>query len=333
MVTLKTIDAHAEGGPLRLIVDGFPAPHGRTMHEKVEWVRRHADRLRRILMLEPRGHADMCGAVLTEPVSPGSHAGLIFMNTGGYTPMSGHGVIAATTIALERRLLVAGGDGVTVSYDTPSGTVRAKAVVTPGNDVAVERVAFSNVPSFVVQGGVPVKVGIRQIRVDVAFGGAFYAIVDAESLGLAVDAAHLPGLRRAGIDVRRAVDAALTVAHPTEAHIQGIFGTIFTAPPRSERADLRNVTVFADAQVDRSPGGTGTAAVMAVLDAMGLMADDRPFVHEGVLDTRLRARVVSRTTVGEHDALVAEIEGSAWITGDHTFSANDDDPLREGFRL
>src|SRR5215212_7365476 len=135
MLTVKTIDAHAAGEPLRLIVDGFPSPHGKTMLEKREWVRRHADHLRRALMLEPRGHADMYGAILTEPVSPGSHAGVLFMHNAGYGTMCGHGIIAVTTIALERGLLMSGGDGRTIVYDTPAGTIRATATLAPGDSL------------------------------------------------------------------------------------------------------------------------------------------------------------------------------------------------------
>src|SRR5204862_2997088 len=132
MITLKTIDAHAAGEPLRLIVDGFPAPRGRSMLEKREWVRANADHLRRALMLEPRGHADMYGAVLTEPVAPGSHAGVLFMHNEGYSTMCGHGIVAVTTIALERGLLMPGGDGMSVVYDSPAGTIRARAHLGPG---------------------------------------------------------------------------------------------------------------------------------------------------------------------------------------------------------
>jgi proline racemase len=330
MLTLKTIDAHAEGGPLRLVVEGFPAPRGTTMADKVEWARRHADGLRRLLMLEPRGHADMCGAILTEPVSPGSHAGVIFMNGGGYPPMSGHGLVAVTTIALERGLLMAGGDGLSVTFDTAAGVVRARAT---GGSEAVERVSFVNVPSFVIQGGLVVKAAGRHVRADVAFGGAFYAIVDSEGVGLSVDSSHVPELRRTGIEITRAVDAAQAVAHPVDPRVEGVSGTIFTAPPRGRGADLRNVTVLGDGQIDRSPGGTGTAAVMSVLDAMGLIADGQRFVHEGLIDTRITGRVVSRTSVGAYDAIVTEMEGSAWITGEHTFLASPGDPLRGGFRV
>jgi proline racemase len=355
MVRLKTIDAHAAGEPLRLIVDGFPSPRGRTMLEKREWVRRHADHLRRALMLEPRGHADMYGAILTEPVLPGSHAGVLFMHNEGYSTMCGHGVIAVTTMALERGLLMPGGDGSSVVYDSPAGTVRAKAKFRAGgaggagrageagragraggedeDRIRVDAVSFVNVPSFVLHGGLTVKLTTRQIRADVAFGGAFYAIVDSEAVGLPIDAEHLPELRRVGMEIKHAIEAARTIEHPLEPGLAGIYGTIFTGPPSDEGADLRNVTIFADAEVDRSPCGTGTCAVMAVVDAMGLLSDDRPFVHESLIRTRFMGRVASRTVVGEHQAIVPEIEGSAWITGEHTFLVDEDDPLKEGFRI
>src|SRR3954464_1758155 len=169
MLTLKTIDAHAAGEPLRLIVDGFPSPRGTTMLAKREWVRTHADHLRRALMLEPRGHADMYGAILTEPVLPGSHAGVLFMHNEGYSTMCGHGIIAVTTMALERGLIMTGApadETPTIVFDAPAGTVRAKARLAPGGtdgagraggSVRVESVAFLNVPSFVLHGGLSVK--------------------------------------------------------------------------------------------------------------------------------------------------------------------------------
>jgi len=342
MLRLKTIDAHAAGEPLRLIVDGFPSPRGATMLDKREWVKIHEDHLRRALMLEPRGHADMYGAILTEPVAPGSHAGILFMHNEGYSTMCGHGIIAVTTIALERGLLMPGGEGTTIVYDAPAGTVRARAKIAagsaaPAGDTAqaarVESVAFVNVPSFVLHGGLAVKLSSRHIRADVAFGGAFYAIVDSEAVGLPIDAAHLPELRRIGMEIKDAIEAAHTIAHPLEPGLRGIYGTIFTGPPSDDSADLGNVTIFANAEVDRSPCGTGTAAVMAVVDAMGLLSDERPFVHESVIGTRFNGRVSSRTVVGEHQAIVPEIEGSAWITGEHTFLVDENDPLKDGFRI
>jgi proline racemase len=305
------------------------------MAEKREWVTANADDLRRSLMLEPRGHADMCGAILTEPASVGAHAGVLFFDNDGCSGMSGHGIIAVMTIALERGLVMPGGDGSTVVFDTPAGIVRAKAAVRTeaSGAVRVERVSFVNVPAFVLLAGLAIQAGGRHFRADVAYGGAFYAIVDSEAAGVVIDGAHAPELRRAAAAIRRAIEAARTIAHPLESSASGLHGTIFTGPAHAEGADLRNVVVFADGQLDRSPSGTGTSAVMAVLDAMGLVGSEHPFVQESIIGTRISGRIVGRTEVGEYPAVVTEIEGSAWITGEHTFAIDDRDPLKDGFLL
>jgi proline racemase len=330
---ITTIDGHVAGEPLRLIVDGFPRVRGATMLEKSDWVARRADHIRRALMLEPRGHRDMYGALLTEPVMPGSHAGILFMHGGGYDPMSGHGIIGATTIALERGLVTT--SGVEIVFDTAAGTVRAHADLTPPDPAAprVESVAFVDVPSFVVQGGIEVPLAGRRLRADVAFAGLFYAIVDGESAGLPLDRAHLPELRRAAAAIRAALTRTLSLVHPQQPALEGLGGIIFTGPPESAAADLRSVTIFGADAVDRSASGGGTAAVMAVIDAMGLLDDSRPFVQEGLVGTTLSGRIAGRTQVGEYPAVVPEIRGSAWITGEHTFVVDDDDPFGEGYPL
>jgi proline racemase len=333
----RTIDAHAAGEPLRLIVEGFPAPKGRTMLEKRAWVKRYADHVRRALMLEPRGHADMYGAVLTEPVTPGADAGVLFMHNEGYGTMCGHGIVAVTTIAIERGIIHPREPG-TIVYDSPAGPIRARALSSRRKDaggtrVRVDRVTFDNVPSFVVAAGVPVRAGGRDVRADVAFGGAFYAIVDAEAAGVPIAAARLPELRRLGMEITRAVEAALTVVHPLDRGLNGIYGTIFTGPADRDDADLKNVTIFADAEVDRSPCGTGTCAVMAVIDAMGLMPAGRAFGHESLIGTLFNGRITGRMRIGDVDAILPELEGSAWVTGEHAFLVDDEDPLKNGFRL
>jgi proline racemase len=332
----RTLDAHAAGEPLRLILEGYPAPKGRTMLEKRAWVKKHADGIRRALMLEPRGHADMYGAVLTEPVTPGADAGVLFMHNEGYSTMCGHGIVAVTTMAIERGLIHPREPN-RIVYDSPAGPVHARAYVSQregeGGRLRVDRVAFDNVPSFVLAPGLPVRLGNREVRVDVAFGGAFYAIVDAEAAGLPITPAKLPELRRVGMEIKHAVEAAATVVHPLDKGLNGIYGTIFTGPPERSDADLKNVTIFADAEVDRSPCGTGTCAVMAVIDAMGLMPAGRPFGHESLIGTLFNGRVTGRTRVGDFGAILPELEGSAWITGEHMFLVDDDDPLKGGFRL
>ena len=332
MITLKTIDAHAGGAPLRLITDGAPSPHGRTMRSKCESLARRADDVRLMLMLEPRGHTDMTGAMLTEPVSPGSHAGLLFMNAGGYAPLSVHGVIAATTIAIERRLLDPGGDGRTVVYDTMAGVIRARAHI--NGQGKVERVSVQLVPSFVLHAGLSVQGAGRRIRADVAFGGVFYAVVDAESIGLSTEAASLSALRHAGArncpghrggPRRRASTRRRRRPDCSARSSPGL--------PDDASAHLRAVAVLAGGEAGRSPSGTGMAAVMAVLDAMGLLEGDVSFEQEGLLGARFSGRVVARTAVGELPAIVPEIEGSAWITGEHVWLADDSDPFKLGRSL
>ena len=335
---IRTIDAHAAGEPLRLVTGGFPAPDGASMLDKRAWVREHCDWLRTALMHEPRGHADMYGAVLTEPSSEAAHAGVLFMHNEGYSTMCGHGVIAVCTIALERGLISVSGTPPVIVLESPAGLVHARAVRADPTDEdpapsRVSAVAFENVPSFVYRAGLPVPANDRTVAVDVAFGGAFYAIVDSEAVGIPLRRESLPALRRTGMDIARAVERILRVSHPLNPGLEGIYGTIFTGMAEEGEADLRNVTIFADRQVDRSPCGTGTAAVMAVLDAMGLLDPQRRFVHESLAGTRFGGRLLRRTAVDDYDAIVPEIEGSAWITGEHTFLLDDADPLRNGFLL
>jgi proline racemase len=243
-------------------------------------------------------------------------------------------VIAAATIAVERRLLFSSdheAETARLVFDTPAGSVQALArLEAHAGQVRVDTVAMTSVPAFVLAAGLPVRTRGRELRVDVAFGGAFYAVVDTEAAGVPLGAAGLPDLRRLGVEICQAIDAAARPAHPVETALGGLAGVIFTGAPDDPEAHLRNVTVSAGGAVDPSPGGTGTAAVIAVLDAMGLLGDGQPFVHEGLTGAVLRGRVVRRTQVGELPAVVTEITGSAWITGESTFLLDDDDPFRTG---
>jgi proline racemase len=286
-------------------------------------------------VLPPRGHADLVAALLTEPASPHAHAGLLLMDATGYPSMSGHGVIAATTIAIERALIFSRDFDRTEAFvilDTPAGTIRARArLIGHGDAQRVDAVTMTNVPAFVYAASQAVKVGTRQLRVDIAFGGAFYAIVDTEATGIPLMSARLPELRRLGMDICSSVD--IKPEHPADSKLAGISGVIFTGPPQDPEAHLRNVTVGSGGSVDLSASGTATSAVMAVLDAMGLLPEGHPFVHEGLSGALLRGRVVSRSRVADTAAVVTDIEGSAWITGEHTFLLDEDDPLREGLNF
>ena len=300
------------------------------MGEKRTSAGRLADAMRRTVLLEPRGHADLLGAVLTEPTQPGSDAGVLFMDADGFVAMSGHGVMAVATLALARTLIVPRHPSRLV-LDTPAGTVRVSAV--RREDGGVGEVTVTNVPSFVLQPGVDVPLPGRRLRADVAFGGEFYAIVDAESAGVTVEATRTGDLRRMGIAIAAAVDAALAVVHPAAPELHVLGGTVFTAPPQEAGADLRCATVRVSGAVDRSAGGTGTSAIMAVLAAMGLLSEGGGFEVEGLAGQRLRGRLRSHTRVGAVDAIVPEISGTAYITGEHLFLVDGADPLAGGVRI
>jgi trans-L-3-hydroxyproline dehydratase len=322
---IRTIDAHVGGAAVRLVVDGAPRPSGRTIVQKRDWMARHGDQLRRAALLEPRGHADLVGAMLTEPATPGADAGLLCMDGEGFAALSGAAVIAATTVAVEKGLIV--GSSPRLTFDTPAGTVYADPRIQGGGArQRVDSVRVANVPSYVLLGGHTVKTGTRELRVDLAFGGLLYAIVDSEAVGIPVDGPRLPELRRLAQQIcesagRPGLDGAR------------LDGAIFTGPPRDPEAHLRSIAVTAGGVVDRSASVTATSALMAVLDAMGLLGDEGVFVNESLIGTLHHARLTRRTQVGELPAIVTEVDGSAWITGEHTFYMDDDDPFREGFRL
>ena len=272
MLTIQTLDAHTGGEPLRLIIRGFPEPQGATMLERREWLRENHDDLRTAIMLEPRGHADMYGALLTPPERPDSDAGVLFMHNEGYSTMCGHGVIAVATLIFERGLLETRQPDVLV-LDTPAGPIpRARDVDRRDGRIRVRSVSFRNVPSFVLHAGIPVRVNGRDLRADVAFGGAFYAIVDSEAAGIPVIGRRLDDLRRAGMAIKHAVEPRSGSSIRWSPRCRESTGRSSPLPrPTNGRISAMS-PMFADAEVDRSPCGTGTCAVMAVLSAMGLLA-------------------------------------------------------------
>jgi proline racemase len=276
----------------------------------------------------------MVAALFTEPAAPGAHAGLVFMDAGGYRAMSGHGIVAAATIAFERELFYsreATGSDARLTIETRVGLVQVRARLEGrGGATRVDSVAFTGVPAFVHSAGHGIAAGGRGLRVDVAYGGMFYAIVDTEAIGVPLTGARVPELRRLGAQIASAVNASLAVEHP-QGGDAGVAAVLFTGPAQDPEAHLRAVAVTRDGVVNRAPSGTGISAVISVLDAMGLLPDGQPFVLEGLTGALCRGRASGRSAVGEHAALITEIEGTAWITGEHTFHLDEDDPFRDGF--
>lgn len=300
MKCYKTVDAHVAGESVRLLVEGAPRIVGRTMEEKLAWMKTHGDLLRRTLMLEPRGHAGMHGALFTEPVLPHAHAGLLSMHAGGFPLVSGEAVMAAAAIAVTDNISAfnsqQSGD---LFIDTPAGLLTAYPHFVDREEdagVKLERVAMTGLPSFVHSAGVAVPFGSRCVPVDVAFGGEFFAIADSESLGVPVDIDHAPQLLRAGLELKHAVESLFHAPHPDRKKLAVLHGVIVTAAARGA-GDLRSATILDGGVLRRSPGVTGTAALLAVLDAMGLVQEDRAFVHEGLVGTEISGRIVSRHEV------------------------------------
>ena len=301
------------------------------MLERRRSARLRWDHLRTALMWEPRGHADMYGCLLTPPVTADADLGVLFLHNEGYSTMCGHGIIAVTTVALETGILPRSGSETVVRFDTPAGLVTARASCEDGR---VRTVAFRNVPSFVLVRDRVVEVaGLGPVRHDIAFGGAFYAFVDAAEVGVTLVPETFRTLIETGMAIKRAVAASHTIEHPFEADLSFLYGTIFVGPATSDDAHSRNVCVFADGEVDRSPTGTGVSARAALHHARGDIRLGELLVVESLIGSRFRVAAVEETTFGPYPAVIPEVEGSAHITGCHRFLIDPNDPLRHGFML
>jgi proline racemase len=325
---ISTIDAHTGGEPLRIITSGLPALQGANILDRRRWMQEHHDDIRRILLWEPRGHADMYGAILTPPVSPDADYGVLFLTNEGYSTMCGHGIIALATALLETGAVAKTMPETLVTFDAPAGLIRARACI---EDDRVISVAFLNVPAFQYAQDLEVDISLGRVLVDVAFGGAFYALVDAKQIGTAVRKERVAELISLGMEIKHAVEAKLDVVHPLEPELRGIYGTIISDDPLTADGDGRNITIFAESEVDRSPCGTGTSAKLANLYAKGKIGLDQPYVHESVIDTIMTGRVISETSVAEYPAVVTEITGRGFITGFNQFVVDPEDPTRDGF--
>ena len=328
---ITTIDAHTEGEPFRVITSGFPDLPGDTTLARRRYAKERFDHLRTALMWEPRGHADMYGCIVTPPVSPGADLGILFIHNEGYSTMCGHGIIGITTVALETGMLPMSEPETMIKIDAPAGLVTAHARISAGR---VRSVYFHNVPSFVLALDQMVEVpGLGRVRYDLAFGGAFYAYVQAADVGLACTPDDFRPLIEKGMAIKRAVMASRAIVHPFEADLGFLYGTIFIGPPQSADAHSRNVCIFAEGEVDRSPTGTGVSGRLAIHHARGEIGLDQPIVIESIIGSRFTGRVVETTTFGPHRAIIPEVEGTAHITGRHEFLIDPTDELRDGFIL
>lgn len=325
------VDTHTVGEFTRIVVSGFPKLEGNTMIERKNYLATHFDHFRQALMFEPRGHHDMFGALLTDPVNPEADFGVIFMDTGEYLNMCGHGTIGTVTAVIETGLIEAKEPETEVVLEAPAGLIRTKAQVKDGKVVSV---TLTNVPAFLYKENLKTVVDGKEITYDISFGGSFFAIIDAEqpSLNLHVDSKTVPFLQDLGMKLLENVNKEVKVQHP-ELDITTVDLAEFYCHTDTPGCNRRNVVIFGDHMADRSPCGTGTSAKLATLHAKGEIGVGEPFVYESFIGSQFKGIILGETKVAEYDAVIPQITGSAYITGLSTYVIDKDDPLKYGFRV
>ena len=319
---ITAVDYHTGGEPFRIVTGGVETPEGATILERRRDALQRLDHVRRLLVFEPRGHADMYGCFVVPPNDDGAQLGVLFFHNAGYSTACGHGTIALVTWALDERVVERREGDNHVVVDVPSGRLDTWALVERGR---VRSVRFRNVPSYVHAEGLDAGDGLR---VDVAFGGAFYASVPER-----VAPAELPRLVKLGRSIKRALEERQEFVHPLEPELRDVYGVVFWQDEGEGPLTQRNVTVFADGEVDRSPCGSGTSARLALLDRQGRLPRGDELRHLSIVDSEFRARVVGDAEVAGIPAVVTEVEGAAFRTGEHSFTLDPNDPLGEGFLL
>ena len=330
-LTIRTIEAHTAGEPLRVIIDGLPHIPGGTILEKRRWAQNNLDQFRTGLMWEPRGHADMYGAILTEPVTQDGDLGVLFLHNAGFSTMCGHGIIALTKVVLDTGIIIKEGSRPVLKIDSPAGRITAKADRKNG---IVRNVSFRNVPSFVYLQDQTIDVPeIGSVRFDIAFGGAFYAFCYAEDLGVTLDGQNYNNLIDTGRKIKHAIMGSISIMHPFEEDLGFLYGTILVGKPVKKHHHSRHVCIFADGELDRSPTGTGVSARAAILWIRKELDVGQDITIESILGTTMGVRIVETREYGPFHAVIPEVMGSASITGQCQFYFDPKDPLGKGFIL
>lgn len=328
--TLFTVESHTAGEPLRCIVGGIPNIKGQTMMEKKEYFKDNYDYVRKSLMLEPRGHNDMFGSVITQPTVSGADYGVIFMHGHGYHNMCGHGTIATSTIMIETGMVEVNEPETVIYQEAPAGLVTIKAEVRDG---IARQISFQNVPAFLYKEDVLIKVPCYgDIKLDISFGGSFFVMVNSEQFDIDICQENSSQWVDIGMSIIEAANEQIEVVHPELPDINTIDLCEIYGPAKLADADMQNITIF-DGQIDRSPCGTGTCAKVATLYAKGKLDIGEEFVYESVINTKFIGKVIKETKVGNYPAIIPEITGSAYITGYSQFIIDSEDPVKHGFSL
>lgn len=327
--SFKAIDTHTVGEFTRILFSGFPKLEGNTMIERKNFLAQHHDKYRQALMFEPRGHHDMFGALITEPINPEADFGVIFMDTGEYLNMCGHGTIGSVTALIESGMVEAKEPITEVVLEAPAGLIRTQAEVKNGK---VLNVTLTNVPAFLYKENCTTVIDGKEITYDISFGGSFFAICDAQQIGLNVEPKNIPALTAFGMKLIENANKEQKMQHPTLDITSVDLAELF-CPTETPGCDYRNVVIFGDCMADRSPCGTGTSAKLATLHARGKIGIGEPFVYESFIGSQFKGVIKEETTVGDFKAVVPQITGSAYVTGESTYVIDPDDPLKYGFQV
>ncbi len=333
--SIATTDYHTGGEPFRIVAEPpVPLPGGTVAERRARAIADpDVQALRAVLCSEPRGHADMYGGFVVPPDDAGAHLGVLFWHKDGFSTACGHGTIALGVWAVDTGRVAAPGTGsVDVVVDVPSGRVTARV---HRGDGRVTGVDFVNVPSWVVAREVPVTTSRGEVTVTVAYGGAVYATLPAAQLGLSVTPQHLGELIALGREVKWALDDSEHAAHPTDPRLSGVYGTIWfdELGDTDGQVHQRNVAVFADGEVDRSPCGSGTCARLAVLAGEGRLPAGTVLRHDSIVGSTFTGRVLGSVDVEGRRAVLPQVTGMAYRTGEHLFAVDPHDPLVPGFVL
>ncbi|MFL0365643.1 proline racemase family protein [Pseudobacillus sp. 179-B 2D1 NHS] len=325
-----TIDTHTGGNPTRTLISGIPKLKGETMSEKMLHMQKEYDWIRKLLMNEPRGHDVMSGVLLTDPCHPEADIGVIYIETGGYLPMCGHDTIGVCTALVEAGLIPVKEPVTSIKLDTPAGLVEADIIVENGK---AKEVSFCNVPAFLLK-SVSVNVeGIGKVEADIAYGGNFYGIIDANSVELELTPENASTIIEKAIKIRNTINEQTDIVHPQYSFIRGLTHIEFFTEPTHKEADVKNTVIVPPGGIDRSPCGTGTSAKLSVLYSQNKIGINEEFVHESIVGSLFRGWVLETTNVENVKAVMTRISGSAWLMGMHRFFYNEEDPLKEGFLL
>lgn len=329
--SFSTIDTHTLGEPTRNVIGGLPPIPGKTMSEKTLYMQENMDWVRKILIFEPRGGNSMFGTFITEPCLPEADFGVIHVGAARYMPMCGHNTIGICTVLVESGMVEQKEPVTQIKLDTAAGLVVADVKV---ENYTAKEVTFTNVPAFVFAKDIEVDIpGFGKVTMDISYGGNFFAIVKAKDINLDISPENAAEIMRVGRVFKQAINSQVKIYHPEKPDLNKVTSIEFSTEPTNPNADFKNAVVCTSGTIDRSPCGTGTSAKAASLFMKGQLNIGETFVHESIIGSLFKCKVVGTAQVGNFKAIIPQVTGKAYVTGFHTFVLDPEDPFQEGFQI